>query len=433
MAFIFFISKRFLHEQSRQKNLVSFITVTSILGVFLGVMVPILVISIMNGLQTEMKTKILGINGHLSVISPALSSISNYQEVKQKILQEKNVKAVNSVIELQGLLNIGNTVEPVLIKGIEQEIFTEDQSFRQVFQMTEGTNQISKRYYALVGQEIAEKHYLMPGDRLTVTAILNSGESKRINLYVNGIFKTGYYQYDASSVYVSLITLQKAFRLEERIKNFEIKIKDIWKIKFLQSKLRTDYPQFLHVFSWQELNQNLFKALANEKVLLSIVMLFILLVAIFNIMSTQIMLVLDKKKTIAILKVLGVPTHKILQVFLLVGLLITSIGAISGAFFGVVIAKNINRCIHAVEMIANFLISIYYKLVFFFFGNGFLEIPTFSLFPEGVYYLDGLNPYISWGEVTLIVFLALFLGIFSGLLPALKAAKLKPLAIIRYE
>ena len=433
MKFILFISKRFLSEQSRQKGLISFITLTSIIGVLLGVMVPILVISIMNGLQTEMKTKILGVNGHLSVISSATSSISNYQETKKRILQEENVEAVNSIIELQGLLNIGNTVEPVLIKGIEQKIFDEDKSFGKVFKITSGTNDVNKRYYALIGQEIAEKHFLFPGDRLSVTAILDSNESKTIQIYVSGVFKTGYYQYDASSIYISLVTLQKAFELQGKIKNFDIKTKDIWKTKILQRILRTEYSQFLHVFSWQELNENLFKALASEKILLSVVMLFILLVAVFNIMSTQIMLVIDKKKTIAILKVLGVPTHKILQIFLLEGLLTTSIGAILGAFFGVVIAKNINRGIQFIESIVNFFIGIYYEIFFWFSKSDFLSVPTFSIFPEGVYYLDELKPYISFVEIGLIIFLALFLALVSGLVPAFKAAKLKPLSIIRYE
>ena len=362
MNLIFFISKRFLKEKSRKKGLlVSLITLVSILGIFLGVMVPIVVISILNGLQSEMKSKILGINGHLTILSSATTNIGNYRYLKKQILNEKNVVSVNPTIEAQGLLNVDNDVDPILLKGIEQAIFDEDDDFKKNCKIIQGSNDVSKRYYALIGAEIAKKHYLLPGDRLTATVILNAKKNKIIPLYISGIFKTGYYQYDATSIYVSLITLQKEFSLQGKVKNLDIKVRDIWQTQSLLATLYSKYPEFLHIVTWQQLNENLFKALASEKILLTLIILLILLVATFNIMSTQIMLVIDKKKTIAILKAMGMPSLKITQIFLLEGLLTTFIGSALGLVCGIAIAKNINQCIQFIEEIVNFFVRIYSK------------------------------------------------------------------------
>lgn len=431
MDFIFFITKQFLLKRNK-KDLISIVTFIAITGVILAVMIPIIVISVMNGFQDQMKSKILGISGHINMFPYNDKPIKNVEQFKKKILQYEGVEVVNPFIEMQGLLQENKQISPILLRGVEENIFSNDIYFNKNIKIVDGEKNLKYNNLALVGKELADKNFIQVGDRIEVVISTKKKkiETQVMRLKVGGIFKTGYYQYDDTFIYVSLSTLQDNLNLPNQASSLDLKLKNIWDLSIVK-KINQNHPDYF-ILTWQRMNQNLFKALATEKAIMQIIMMFILLVAVFNIMSTQIMLVIEKRKPIAILRAIGFSKKSIMGIFFFSSFIINFVGSLIGSFLGIVIAKNIQIFISLVESIVNF-----FLYIFTFFFNLFVEekksIDTFALFPRDVYYLEEINGIIDVNGIITILLLSFFLSLISGILPAMKSAKLKPVEIFRYE
>ena len=431
MYFIFFITKKFLFKR-KKKDLISIVTFIAVMGVILAVMIPIIVISVMNGFQEQMKSKILGISGHVNLFHYDNAPIKNIESLKKKLLKHKEVAVANPYIEVQGLLQKKNEISPILLRGIEKNIFINDQDFSKNIKIIDGNKNLKYNNLVLIGKELAEKNLIQVGDRIEViiSRKKNKIETEVLRLKVTGIFKTGYYQYDDSYLYTSLATLQDSLDLLGQATAIDLKVKNIWDMSFIE-KINSENQNFF-ILTWQRMNQNLFKALATEKAIMRIIMMFILLVAIFNIMSTQIMLVIEKRKSIAILKAIGFSQKKIMGIFFLSSFLINFFGSLIGSFFGIIIAKNIQTFIVIIEFGINLFLKLFYFVVNFFAGDKEL-FTEFSLFPKDVYYLEEINSVIDINGIIIILVLSFALSLLSGIFPAMKAAKLKPVEIFRYD
>lgn len=431
MHFIFFITKRFLLKRNK-KDLISVVTLIAVMGVILAVMIPIIVISVMNGFQEQMKSKILGVSGHINLFSYENEAIKNIGDFKQKLTKYEGVESVNPYIEVQGLLQKDKQVSPILLRGIEPNIFSNDYTFNKNIKIVEGEKSLPYNNLVLVGKELATRNFIQVGDRIEVVVSKkkNKIETQVLRLKVGGIFKTGYYQYDDTYLYTSLSTLQDNLDLEGQATAVDLKVKNIWNLSIVE-KMTQDNPNYF-ILTWKRMNQNLFKALATEKAIMRIIMMFILVVAVFNIMSTQIMLVIEKRKPIAILKALGFAEKSIMGIFFFSSFIVNLCGSLIGSIFGIVIAKNIDFFIEAIE----FFVNIFFR-AFYFFTNFFSEeqqiFSPFYLFPKDVYYLEEISGVLDISGILLILGLSFTLSILSGILPAMKAAKLKPVEIFRYE
>ncbi len=429
------IGARYLRNKSRRGKLVSFMSWTSILGVLLGVIVPIIVMSILGGFQREIREKILGMNGHLT-LSPLARPVIEYDEDLLKKL--KSLPGVESLIittKNQGLIQLYDGHKPVMIRGVEQSIFSEDPEFAKLYQIADGSNDLSKRYYLNIGEELAKAHWIQVGDRLEIITAKNlpSGETlpQSIKGMVTGIFKTGYLEYDANIVYTSLVTVQKSLNMSGQCHEIQIKCTDEWNLEPLIDIIKQEFPNQFSIYTWQDLNTNLFKALATEKAMMWIIVFLILIVATFNVMSGQIMLVLDKKREIAILKSIGFSPRRIMSIFLIEGLITTVTGALLGVVLGVLCITHIGETLAFFEFLINGT-----KQSLYFFAHLLIEIPkptTFSFFPEGVYYLDAIPVDINPTRIVMIFFGALILSLIAGMIPAIRAAYMKPLEILRNE
>ncbi|BBM89806.1 lipoprotein-releasing system permease protein [Spirochaetota bacterium] len=431
------IAKKFLKPKGRKTSLTSLVSLLSVIGVMLGIMVPIVVISVMSGFQKEIKDKILSLNGHITMLPILANSINNYEEIISFIKKQDNVEAVTPYIEVQGLIYFQDRFEPVKIRGLDQSIFTEDNNFSELLEITQGQKDLTRKYHIMIGTELASNNYLSIDDRLNLV-IADRGtlsletQTKNVRGVIKGIFKTGFQDFDNNVVYVSLITLQELLNQPDRVNAIDIKLTNVFNTAGIVTSLITNFGDVYQVFTWKELNHNFFKALALEQTVMYLIMFFILVVAIFNVTSGQLMLIIERKREIGILKTLGMTPSHITQVFLVEGLAVTILGALIGGAVGFIISLNVSFFIAIIEYIINIFNRLYFLL-----GSmlGLINksYEAFSIFPEGIYYLDKIPSDPSFTRVLFFITMAIILSIVSGLFPALKAAAMRPVDVMRYE
>jgi lipoprotein-releasing system permease protein len=429
---------RFLFGKNREKkSIASTVSLISFVGVVLGVMVPIVVLSVMMGFQEEIRSKILGVKGHIVLTSSSFNPyIKNYQEIVEKIKSFQGVVSVNPYIELQGMVQFLNGFEPVIIRGVLPNYFTEDKEMNKIFEITMGEKNLDKRYQITIGNELAKKRLVNNGDRVKLLVTeqdnftLNS-RPQTIEARVNGIFKTGFQQFDNGMVYVSLSTFQKLFRKKNIIKRIDIKVENIWNINPIINDLVKEYGDNYRIYTWQDINYNFFKALALERILMYFIVSLILIVAIFNVTSSQLIFIIEKKKEIGILKTIGMKPFHIAQIFLFQGCIISTLGALVGGLLGYLISLDVMAIIRVFEFFINIFFYLFYFIKSIFVGSVYYQ--SFEIFPKGVYYLDYIPSDISLSRTLFFISMAIFLSALVGFLPSIKAARLKPIDVMRYE
>ena len=345
------------------------------------------------------------------------------------------VKSVVPITQNQGLLQLFGEYQPILIRGVHQSIFAEDPEFAKLYKVVDGTNDLSRRYYLNIGEELAKNNWVQVGDRLEMITAQNlhfeETGPRTVKGLVRGVFKTGYLEYDSGVIYTSMVTVQKALDLPGQCHEIYLKCVNEWELRPLIEIIHQTFPNQFSILTWQDLNANLFKALVTEKAVMWVIVFLILLVAIFNVMSGQVMLVLDKKREIAILKSIGFSPGKIASIFLIEGLITTLVGATLGVILGTLAANHIGETLAFLEYLINGVRQgIYFvlKLVV-----DMSQPKAFSFFPPGVYYLDAIPVDIRPLRIGMIFFSALTLSLLAGLVPALRAAYMKPLEILRNE
>jgi len=432
-----FIAFRYLLSKGRKKGLISFANLIAAAGVFLGVMVPVIVMAVLSGFQKDMQKKILSLQHHIVIYPVGNKGISNYASVSQIIKQYPDTVSVAPVIESQGLIRLYDEYKPIMIRGVEPEIFTYDPDLSHTVKFLHGTNTMESKYSALIGNEIAKNYFISIGDRIEVISAssldLFNTRPKVLKFQADGIFSSGYYEHDRGFLYVPLGTLQQALEYSDTVQSLGVKIKNIWEADNFANTLRFKFNNEYSIYSWKDLNYNIFKALLTERILLWIVVIFILIVSIFSVTASQIMLVLEKKRDIGILKTLGLTPGHIIRIFLTEGLVTTLAGAFPGAVCGVFFSANIKRVLSFIESIINFLYFLQFQIISVFTLPLKAKPDTFAFFPEGVYYLDTIPVDMNLQRVIIILAAAVCLSLVAGVVPAKKASGLKPIEVLRYE
>jgi lipoprotein-releasing system permease protein len=227
---------------------------------------------------------------------------------------------------------------------------------------------------------------------------------------VKGIFYSGMYEYDNTMAYISLQSAQKFFTMGDRVTGIEIKTNDIYKVKAVGTKIRKKMGIPFWTKDWMEMNRNLFSALRLEKIIMFIILILIVLVAAFNIISTLIMVVMEKNKDIAILKSMGASSRSILKIFVIEGGVIGVVGTTLGAVLGLLIAFNL-------EPITEFVENLF----------------RFKILPSDVYYIDKFPSQVNPLDVGLIIVTAIGISLLATLYPSWRASKLDPAEALRYE
>ncbi len=424
-AYELFISLRYLRAK-RKQVFVSVITFISVAGIFLGVAALIIVLAVMNGFETDLRNKILGVNSHV-VLMEYTGPMRDYQEVMKSISGMEGVVASTPFIYGQTMLKNGDRVSGVVMRGLSPE-----DAFKVINlgKMKEGsTEYLSEKKRSsinlgkdkdqlpgiLIGKELAKHLGLFYADTVSIISPMGvatpMGMVPRMKRFVVvGIFDSGFYEYDSTLAYISLKDCQEFLNMEGAVTGIEIKVNDIYKAdtiaKSLEKKL--GYPYWAR--HWMEMNKNLFSALRLEKRVMFIILSLIVLVAAFNIITALIMIVMEKNKDIAILKSMGATSKSIMKIFVLQGVISGAVGTILGCIGGLFVALNLDRISKIVEKIFHF-----------------------KILPGDVYYLSELPSRVNYSDVLIIIVGTMVICFISTIYPSWRASRLDPSESLRYE
>ena len=426
MPYELFISLRYL-KAKRKSAFISIITLISTAGVALGVMALIIVLAVMTGFEMDLKEKILGTNAHVVILKNG-SPIDNYPELMQKLVKYDGVIAATPFIYNQVMLSTGKSVSGVVLRGIDPD---SDQKVTNLHK-----SMVSGKLSALlpdrgsimlkdsaestlpglvIGKELARNLNLFPGDRVNIVSPLGNMTPlgmvpKMKGFRVAGIFHTGMFEYDSTIAYVWLRDAQEFFAMGDSVTGIQLKVADVYGTTALAKKINSDLGLDYHARDWMQMNKNILFALKTEKVVMFIILTLIVLVAAFGIASTLFMLVMEKTRDIAILKSMGASGRSIMKIFILEGLIIGTSGTFAGLVSGLLIAKNLESIVGAVQ-----------------------KVTGFELFSRDVYYLDRFPSHVVPMDVLIISVTAIVISFIATLYPSWQASRLLPSEALRYE
>jgi len=417
MRYEWFIGLRYL-KAKRKQTFISIITVISIAGVTLGVMALIVVLAVMNGFEKNLKEKILGTYAHIIVLKAGQEGLDHYEEAAKKVDAVKGVVSAAPFILSQVMLSSASNVSGVVLKGIDPNLvgkvtdLASNLKAGSLQDLQKGRDNVAG---IILGVELAKHLGVSMNDTLQVISPLGNmtpmGMMPKMRRFaVVGIFQSGMYEYDNSLAYISIPVAQKFFDMGDRVTGIEIKTGDIYRVKEIAKEIRRSLGFPFWTKDWMEMNRNLFSALRLEKIAMFIILVLIVLVAAFNIISTLIMVVMEKNKDIAILKSMGASSRGIMRIFLIEGLVIGVVGTFLGAVFGLLAAFNLEKITDFVEHL---------------FG--------FKILSSDVYYIDKLPSQVNPLDVTLILVTAISISLVATIYPSWRASKLDPAEALRYE
>ena len=431
--FELFIGLRYLKAKKKQ-IFISFNTFLSIFIVFIGVFILIVVISVFTGFQSQIKDKILDVDSHITVVSlygaEGSEGIRNYEALKNKIQSIDGVKSATPYVQGQGLIRFKTYISPVAIRGVEsRERLPKDISKF----ITKGAKIFKKKSEVYIGAEMAYNYsikigntieLIVPMGRLTaVTGITPATRKYR----VIGFFKTGYYDFDNGLIIMSIPAAQKLYDIGRTIRGIGIKIDDVFKMDYMASQIQSVIGFDYQTLTAEQRNQNLFYALKLEKLIITIILFLIIISAGFTILGTLVMVVMEKRKSIGILKSMGAKPMSIMTIFVMEGFFIGLTGTILGVIFGLAASLNLESIITWIENTINSVMGYIYYL---FKLGSFYRI---SLVPKHVYYLDNIPTEINPEFIVFVAIIAVFLSTAATIFPAWNAARQLPAETIRYE
>ena len=330
-----FLSLRYLRARNKQAFF-SVITFISLGGITLGVAALIIVLGVMNGFQKDLREKILGVKPHIEIYDKTYKPFFDYQKTVEIVKSTKGVISATPFVFYPGMIKTVSTTNAVVIWGVDPALQPRicDADTGILLPVS------GKKPGIILGRELAARLYAVSGDEITIiTPIFKTtplGMLPKFAKYeVAGTFKSGMYEYDATFAYVYLPDAQQLFEIPGRISGIDVKVKDIYNVKEIARELRGNIDNSLGVYDWMVMNKNLFSALKLEKIVMGIMLTLIILVAVFNVLSSLIMLVMRKKKDIGVLRTLGVPESGIMKIFIYQGMIIGLVGTFLGAVTGV--------------------------------------------------------------------------------------------------
>lgn len=393
MNFDLFIGSRYFLSIQKEK-FISIISLISCLGVAIGVMALIVVIAVMAGFDNDLKDKIIGVNPHIYIHSE--EGIADFKALSSKLKSIKEVKEVAPYVSGQAFLYYRDKVLSLNLKGIDP---LSEKNVTRIKDYMMGRSFTLPKGGILLGKELVAMLGIKVGDEVILSSpVIGLNTPFR----VTGIFHTGMYDYDLNLAFLNIKDAQAFFGVGGLVTQVGIKLDDPYHASFVKKKLEGVLPVSLHARTWMEINKNFFAALALEKLAMFIILTLIVLVACFNIISTLIVMVVEKTKDIGILKAIGATQGSIRRIFTWGGLIVGFSGTLFGIISGVVLCLLLKKY-------------------------------QFIQLPKDIYYIDKLPVSLRWQDTLLIAGCSLLICFLATIYPASKAARLNPVEALRYE
>jgi lipoprotein-releasing system permease protein len=403
------------YTRARRRNrFIGINSLVSMIGIGVGVWALIVVLSVMNGFQKEVRTRILGVVSHVQV-SGANNRLPEYRAVAEQAAKHPRVIATAPFVQGQGMLSAGSVVRGALVRGIDPGQEEKVADFAR--HMRAGSLDALKpgEFNMVLGGDLARALGLLPGDRVALIApqgvVSPAGLIPRLKQFtVVGTFDAGIGDADGGLALVHMADAQVLYQLGDAATGVRLKLDDLFKAREVARELMASLPQDVYASDWTRSHANFFRAVEIEKRLMFIILSIIILVAAINIVSTLVVAVADKQADIAILRTLGAAPGSVMQVFIVQGMVIGVIGTLAGVGVGIVTALNIDVIVPAIERA--------------------LSIKFLS---KDVYLIPDLPSDLQAGDVVAVCLMALGLSFLATLYPSWSAARVNPAEALRYE
>ena len=403
------------YTRARRRGLfVSFISFTSMIGLALGVLVMIVVLSVMNGFDHEMRTRVLGMVPHATIESP--QPIGDWQVLGQRLMQNPQVLAVAPFIQMQGLLTHRGEVSKILVNAIDPGREPDVSIIGEFFREGSLQSLAPGDFGIIIGDKAAQTLGVGIGDKLTFVApevtVTPAGVFPRMKRFtVQGIFHVGAGEIDGYVAMAHIADMARLARWQpDQVQGLRLRFDDLFQAPSIAWSLAEQLGEDFYSRDWTRTHGNLYQAIRMEKAMIGLLLLLIVAVAAFNIVSTLVMVVTDKRGDIAILRTLGATPRQIMATFMVQGTVIGVVGTLVGVVLGIFAALNVSSWIAALE-----------RLI----GHKFLS--------ADVYFIDYLPSRVMTADVVQVCVAALLLSFLATLYPAWRAARTQPAEALRYE
>jgi len=398
----------------RRNHFISFISAISMAGIALGVAALIVVLSVMNGFQQELRTRILAVVSHVQVFG-ADGRLGNWERVAAAVSRQPHVVSVAPFVNAQGMFIRGSNVRGAIVRGIlpQRELQVSDIGRH----MRSGSLEALRAgaYRVVLGADLARALGVLPGDKVTLIApqglVTPAGVIPRLKQFtVAGLFEVGMYEYDSGLALINLEDAQKLYQMDAQVSGLRLKLDDLFAARGVARAITRGLGEASYAVDWTRSHANFFRAVEIEKRVMFIILTLIVAVAAFNIVSTLVMLVTDKNADIAILRTLGAAPGSIMQIFIVQGALIGIIGTLAGVALGVLLGLNVDTVVPVIERLLGF-----------------------KFLAKDVYYLADLPSDVQLRDVLTIGGVSLVLSFVATLYPSWRASRVNPAEALRYE
>jgi lipoprotein-releasing system permease protein len=409
-----FIGLRYTRAKKRN-HFISFISLISLMGITLGMTALITVMSVMNGFQKEVRTRILGVASHVQIGSMH-GNLSHWQQTAEEAVRHPDVEAAAPYVAAQGMLSHNQVVQGVLVRGILPAMEDKVADFAETMVSGELDHLAPGEFGIVIGMELARAMGTFVGDKIVLISpqgqTTPAGILPRLKQFtVVGIFEVGHFEYDSGLVLIHMFDAQKLYRMEnDDVSGVRLKLKDL----FQAPKVVQELPAMLtidsYISDWTKQHANYFRAIQIEKRMLSLILALIIAVAAFNIVSTLVMAVTDKESDIAILRTLGASPRSIMKIFIVQGTFIGVFGTVLGVAGGMLLAYNVGEVVAFIE--------------------GLFNVQFLS---REIYYISTIPTDPQMADITTVAATSFILSLLATIYPSYRASKVNPAEALRYE
>jgi lipoprotein-releasing system permease protein len=398
----------------RRNHFISFISLTSMICIALGVATLIVVLSVMNGFEREMRNRILGMASHAIIYRPGVG-IEDWQHLAGLAAQNPKVEATAPYIEGEAMLREGGDLSGTLLRGIDPAAEEKVSEIGQHMKAGKLEDLKPGEFNIVLGAELAQQLGVDIGDKvdlmIPLADVTLAGVLPRFRRFnVVGIFQVGMYEFDRGLVLLNIRDAAALYRMGDRVTGVRLKLHDLFEAPAVARQIAQQLPQLVYISDWTRQHANFFRAVATEKTVMFLILSLLVGIAAFNIVSTLVMVVQEKQSDIAILRTLGATPRSVMSIFMVQGSIIGIVGTVAGVALGVALALNVKTLVPLLQAAT---------------GHQFLD--------PSIYYISDLPSELTAPDVIKISALSLALGLLSTLYPAWRASRVQPAEALRYE